>query len=60
MRADPEPEITVVHLDGQSAIAQSDADGPVVANLLELQRWMARIALKERIIGVGEFSNRKR
>src|SRR5438046_1973747 len=32
MRADPEPEIAAVHLDGECTIAQADADGPVTSD----------------------------
>ena len=60
MGTDPEPEIAAVDIDGERAIAQTDPDRPVTADLLELQRRVARIALQELIIGVGQLSNRKR
>src|SRR5450756_433000 len=60
MRADPEPEIAAIHVHGERAIAQADPHGPVTPNLLELQRWMARIAFQKCIIGVSQPSNRKR
>jgi hypothetical protein len=58
MRADPEPEIAAVHLNGECTIAQADADGPVASDFLELQRRMARIAFEKSKIGVGQLSNR--
>jgi hypothetical protein len=60
MRADPEPEIAVVHFDGERAIAQADAGGPVTSDFLELQRRMARIAFEKSKIGVGQLSDRER
>ena len=60
MRADPEPEIAVIHLYGERAIEQADTDGPETSDFLELQRRMTRIALQQRVIGIGQLSNRKR
>ena len=60
VRTDPEPEITVVYFNGERAIAQADADGPITSNFLELQRRMARIVFEKRVIGVGQLSNRQR
>jgi hypothetical protein len=60
MRADPEPEITAVDVDGQGSITQANPDGPVASDLLELQRWMPRIALESLVVRVGQFSNRGR
>lgn len=53
MRAYPEPEVTAVHVNGEGSITQADPDGPVTADFLELQRWVARIALEHRVIYVS-------
>ena len=60
MRADPEPEIAAVHVNGEGAIAQADPDGPVTSDFLELQRRMTWIAFQKLIIGVSKLSNGKR
>jgi hypothetical protein len=60
MRADPEPEIAALHLNGECTITHADADGPVTADFLELQRWMARVTFEESEIGVGQLSKRER
>jgi hypothetical protein len=44
MRTDPEPEKAAIHFNSERTITQSDPDGPVTTDFLELQRWMARIA----------------
>jgi len=43
--ADPEPDQIVAIADGQRTKMQADADRPVAARLLEVQRWMAGSAL---------------
>ena len=60
MRADPEPEIAAVHVNGEGTVAWPDPDGPVTSDLLELQRRMAQIAFQKLIVRVGQLSNRKR
>jgi hypothetical protein len=57
MRADPEPKVGVNRFNSQGAIAQADADGPISPDLFELERRMARIALEQLEIGVGQFLN---
>lgn len=60
MRADPKPDITIVHGNGEGAIAQPDPDGPVKSDFLELQRRMAWIAFQKLKVRVGQLSNLKR
>jgi hypothetical protein len=53
-------KIAAVDFDGERAIAQADASGPIPADFLELQGRMARIGFEKSKIGVGQFSDRKR
>jgi hypothetical protein len=58
--ANPEPEVALIHLDGQRTMAQTDAHRPVTSDLLELQRRMTRITFQKFIIGIGKLANRRR
>jgi hypothetical protein len=53
VRADPEPEIIFVDLDSEGTVVEAYPNGPVLSNLLELQRRMARVALEKFVICVG-------
>ena len=54
MRADPKPDQIAIGFDGQRAIAQADTHGPEPSDLLELQRWVLRILLQQRVIFIGK------
>jgi hypothetical protein len=43
VRANPKPQVSVVHVDSQRTVVLPNADGPQVADLLEVQRRMPRV-----------------
>src|ERR1051325_6141286 len=47
MRADPEPEVTLIDFNRERAIAQAYPNGPVISHLLEVSRWTARVAFED-------------
>jgi hypothetical protein len=57
VRANPEPKISAFCFNSQGSVAQADADGSISTNFFELERRVARIALEQRKIGVGQLSN---
>lgn len=57
MRADPEPEQSVLDFDCERPVLQTDTDWPVVTDLLEMQGGMARITFEEVEILISKPSN---
>ena len=43
--SDPEPEKSILYIDSQRSVVHADADGPVLANLLEVQRGVRGVFL---------------
>jgi hypothetical protein len=53
--ADPAPEDTVFYLGSKCSIVETDANRPVLANLLEMKRWMTRIRDQQLVVAFCEF-----
>lgn len=57
MRSDPEPEYTPVEISAECSMMLAHAHRPEPLDMFEMQRWMAKIALHQPEVLVGERSN---
>lgn len=57
MVANPEPKQTILNFHSQRSVLQSDARRTEASDLFEVQRWVARIRLKQGKVFVGQFTN---
>ena len=55
--ADPDPVDAACFVNAQCSIVVANTDRPEFANSLEVQRWMARIALEQLVILVCKFTD---
>jgi hypothetical protein len=53
VRADPEPELSVVDLNDERAIPQPNTDRPIALDLLELEGRVSWIALEPFVVCIG-------
>jgi hypothetical protein len=60
MACNPNPDIPVVILHRERPMVASDTGGPKLSDLLEAERWMARILLRQLEISVRELLDRFR
>ena len=57
MRADPEPQQTIWHVDCQRTVVRSHTGGMESPNSLEVKRWMTGIGLEKLKLLVGEVAD---
>ena len=57
MRPDPEPHQPVIDLDRQGAMMTSGSHRPEATGLLEMERWVAWIALETLVRSIGDVAN---
>lgn len=57
MRADPDPEQSLIDVDRKCSMVQPNASRAEAAHALEVQRRMLRILLEERVGTVGALSD---
>ena len=60
VKPDPEPKKSLGNLSGQSAMMQTDAHRPGLANLLKLQRRMTRVFFEQQISFVSQLLDFRR
>jgi len=57
MTTDPTPQDTVFYFGAERAIVQTDSHGPILADLLKMERWMTWIRNKQLVVAFCEFSD---
>src|SRR5262245_10471819 len=50
VRTDPKPHEISVHFGRKRTVTSTNAGGPVLADCLEMKRWMPRVRLQQRIV----------
>jgi len=57
VRPDPDPEQVIAVLNGQGTVVETYANGPKLADFLEVERRMPWIGDEQLVISVGELLN---
>jgi len=57
MASDPEPKQPSFYFNRKSAIMKANSDGPVFANLLEVERRVRRVSLEQFIACISQVLN---
>jgi len=50
--SDPEPKQSRFHFHRKSAVVKANSDRPVLANFLEVERWVRRVGLEQFIASI--------
>jgi hypothetical protein len=53
--ADPNPEDAVCHVDTERTVSQPNTNRPLFSNLLEAERWVARIVLQNLVVAASKY-----
>jgi len=57
MGANPKPQQVVASFDSQRSILQTNSDGTVFSNFLEMQRLVCRVCLQKFVVFISKITN---